>query len=306
MAAPNEAKKQNGAPAQQPTPTPVAAPAQASTAIAALPPAAAATMEIASSGEVVRVGFDTLEGFRALQRIGQAFASSSLVPEAYQKNVANCVIAIEMAARMGASPLMVMQNLYLVHGRPSWSSQFLIASFNNCGRFSAIKYRWSGEKGKPTWGCTAWAREKETGEIVEGPEVSIAMAKLEGWVDKKGSKWQTIPQLMLTYRAATFLVRTTAPELTMGLRTADEQEDIGPEAAPFDAPTPVGTEGLKALVAAKVLEQNGAPKEAAPAVEAAPAAVAEVPHDPATGEVHEGPPAGEAERIDPTAPTDSK
>jgi hypothetical protein len=93
------------------------------------------------------VGFDTLQGFVALQRIGQAFASSSLVPEAYQGNVANCMIAIEMAARMRASPLMVMQNLYLIHGRPSWSSQYLIASFNDCGRFSAIKYRWTGEKG---------------------------------------------------------------------------------------------------------------------------------------------------------------
>lgn len=285
---PREAKKPNGNPAALPAGQQKPAPTQA-----LAPPAAAATMEISPGGEIVRVGFDTVQGFVALQRIGQAFASSSLVPEAYQRNVANCIIAIEMAARMRASPLMVMQNLYLIHGRPSWSSQFLIASFNDCGRFSAIRYRWTGERGKPTWGCIAWAREKATGELVEGPEVTMMMAKSEGWIDKKGSKWLTIPQLMLTYRSATFLVRTTAPELTMGLRTADEQEDIGPDAAsPYDAPTPTGTEGLKALVAAKVVEQNAA----APAPETA------VPHDAQTGEVREEPPAGPQERIDPTAP----
>lgn len=279
-----------------PTPAPPVAQPQALTP----PPAASATMTIAKSGEVVRVGFDTLEGFQALQRIAQAFATSTLVPEAYQKNVANCLIAIEMAARMKASPLMVMQNLYLIHGRPSWSSQYLIASFNDCGRFSAIKYRWTGERNKPTWGCIAWAREKETGEIVEGPEVTMAMAKSEGWIDKKGSKWLTIPQLMLTYRSATFLVRTTAPELTMGLRTADEQEDLGREPSPYDAPTPVGTEGLKALVAAKIIEQS---KPAEPAATVEAQAEQEPAHDPVTGEVHEGePPAGESERIDPTAP----
>lgn len=234
------------------------------------PPAGAATLEIAPSGQVVKVGFDTLEGFRALQRIGAAFAASSLVPDQYRGNVANCLIAIEMAARMGASPLMVMQNLYLVHGRPSWSSQYAIASFNNCGRFTAIKYRWVGERGKPSWGCIAWAREKETGDLTEGPEVTIAMAKAEGWIDKKGSKWVTIPQLMLSYRAAGFLIRTTAPELMMGLRTVEESEDIGPQHEVEPVQVPTGTAGLKELVKQKVAEA---------------AAPAEPPHDPATGEV---------------------
>ena len=37
------------------------------------------------------------------------------------------LIAQNMARRMGADLLMVMQNLYVVHGRPGWSAQFLIA-----------------------------------------------------------------------------------------------------------------------------------------------------------------------------------
>lgn len=208
--------------------------------------AAAATVEIAPrTGDIIRVGFDTAQGFEALQRVGKAFCASSLVPEAYRgpQNLANTVIAVEMASRMGASPLMVMQNLYIVHGRPAWSSQFLVAAFNSCGRFSSIGYRFTGNKGEDSWGCYAFAKDKETGDVREGPEVTIAMAKKEGWYSKNGSKWQSIPQLMLTYRAATFFIRTTAPELTMGLRPVDEMEDIGESEPMFTAP-PAATAAL--------------------------------------------------------------
>jgi hypothetical protein len=225
-------------------------------------PAAAATMELTPAGEVVAIGFDTVQGFNALQRVAKLFSASQLIPAIYQNNIANCSIALEMAFRMKASPLMVMQNLYIVHGNPGWSSKFLIASFNQCGRFTAIKYRWCGERGKPTWGCKAYAKEKATGEEVEGPTVTWLMAKAEGWVDKKGSKWLTMPDLMFMYRSAAFLVRTTAPELTMGLPTAEEVEDLGD--VPSETAAPHGVAGLKSLL---------------------PPAQQEDPHDPATGEV---------------------
>ena len=249
----------------------------------ALEPAAArATVEMGRDGAIIKVGFDTERGFEALQRVGKAFAASTLVPDSYKGNLANCIIAVEMSSRMGASPLMVMQNLYLVQGRPSWSSQFLIAAFNNCGKFSAIKYRWTGKPGTKDWGCQAWAKERETGELVEGPLVTISMAEAEGWISKKGSKWQTMPQLMLTYRAATFLVRTTAPELTMGLKSAEESFDgsaVEEWEAALPAPEPTkGAEGLRAAAArAKAAASKPAPEpavapEQAPAAQAAPAA----------------------------------
>lgn len=174
----------------------------------------------------VRAGFSDLAGFELMQRGAKAFAASTLVPQAYQNNVPNCIIALELAQRIGASPLMVAQNLYIVHGRPSWSSQFLIAAVNQCGRFTALQYEWSGKENSDEWTCRAVAKDKATGERVQGPAVSIAMAKKEGWHGKTGSKWQTIPELMLMYRAATFFARTNAPELTMGLSTAEEAHDI--------------------------------------------------------------------------------
>lgn len=174
----------------------------------------------------VRAGFSDLAGFELMQRGAKAFAASTLVPVAYQNNVPNCIIALELAQRIGASPLMVAQNLYIVHGRPSWSSQFLIAAVNQCGRFTALQYEWAGDPNTDGWTCRAVAKDKATSDRVQGPAVSIAMAKKEGWYQKSGSKWQSIPELMLMYRAATFFARTNAPELTMGLSTAEEAHDI--------------------------------------------------------------------------------
>jgi len=194
---------------------------------------------------IVRAGFDNLQGFELMQRASKALAQSTLVPQQFQGNLPNCLIALELAQRIGASPLLVMQNLYVVHGNPSWSAKFLIASFNQCGRFSAIRYQWTGERGKDTWGCRAHAVEKATGEKIEGPTITIELARKEGWYDKKGSKWQTIPELMLSYRAAAWLVNTHAPEISMGLNTSDEMNDVYDTERSSDGQFTVTTESLR-------------------------------------------------------------
>ena len=53
----------------------------------------------------------------------------------------------------------------------------------------------------------------------------MAMAKAEGWIDKNGSKWKTMPQIMLRYRAASFFARMNCPELTLGYFTKEEVID---------------------------------------------------------------------------------
>jgi hypothetical protein len=171
-------------------------------------------------------GFDCSQGFETLQRIASMFAKSTLVPKEFQNSIPNCAIGLHMALRMRADPLMVMQNLYIVHGRPGWSSQFLIATFNQCGKFSALRYEWSGTPGTEDYGCTAMAVEKASGETLRGATITLGMARKEGWSTKNGSKWVTMPQQMLMYRAASFFVRAYAPELAMGLPTADEVQEF--------------------------------------------------------------------------------
>lgn len=197
--------------------------------------------------------------FELAQRKAQIYSKSTLVPKEYQGNIGNVLIAENMAKRMNADTLMVMQNLYVVHGKPGWSATFLIACFNSCGRFSAIKYRFSGEPNTDAWGCTAYTTELGTGEKIEGTTITIAMAKKEGWFSKSGSKWQSMPEQMLRYRSATFMVRSTAPEIGMGLMTKEEIEDIGPQQMLVDAQHLNGTK-TEALMG-KLLGHTDEPAE---------------------------------------------
>lgn len=170
--------------------------------------------------------FSSIQAFEDAQRMVKVFANSQLVPATFKGDIGACIIAMNMANRMGADILQVMQSLYIVHGKPSFSSAFLIACFNRCGRFSTIRYRMEGERNTDNWSCTAYCTELATGDIVEGVTVTIAMAKSEGWYNKAGSKWKTMPELMMRYRAATFLIRSVAPEIALGFQTTEEVRDI--------------------------------------------------------------------------------
>lgn len=171
--------------------------------------------------------FTESASFEQAQRVAKMLSSSSLIPKEYQNNIQNTMIALEMANRIGASPLMVMQNLYIIHGKPSWSSTFIISAINSCGRFTALQFDTIGEGDKLE--CYAWAIDKKTSNKLVSPKVSIKMAKDEGWLDKAGSKWKTMPELMIRYRAAAFFGRLFAPDILMGMHTEEEIIDITAE-----------------------------------------------------------------------------
>jgi hypothetical protein len=161
-----------------------------------------------------------------LMEMAKFLAESTMVPAIYQTKPANCFIAVELAQRLGVSPMLVMQSMVPINGKPSWSSQFLTSITNNCGRFTPIRYEWFSEEGKGDWGCRAYMTEIATGEKLLGTKITMVMVKAEGWLDKKGSKWATMPNQMMMYRAAAFLVRAYAPELLQGMHTREEQEDM--------------------------------------------------------------------------------
>ena len=163
-------------------------------------------------------------GFELLQRAAKMLAASTLVPKDFQGNTANCAIGINIAKRLGADPFMVIQNIDVIHGRPSFRATFLIAMVNASGRFTPIQFRMEGEGQSRS--CVAHCTIRDTGEAVEGPQVSMAMAKAEGWSSKTGSKWTTLPELMLRYRAVAFFARIYAPDVTLGMHTSEEVRDM--------------------------------------------------------------------------------
>ncbi len=196
-------------------------------------PAPAAPVDLLTMPNM-EMNLQTSHGFALVQRVASMLCMSTLVPKEYQGkgNLSNCIIALNMAYRLGADPLMVIQNLYVVHGRPGWSSQFLIATFNKSGKFSALRYQFVGARGQDDWGCFAYATELATGEVLQGTTVTMGTAKAEGWLSKSGSKWGTMPEQMFRYRAASWFIRAYAPEIAMGLLTAEELHDSTYDAAP--------------------------------------------------------------------------
>ncbi len=154
----------------------------------------------------------------------QYLAQSNLLPKHFAGNPANVLIALEYASQLSTvrknlSPISVMQNLYVVHGNCGLSSKFMIALANSSGVFDfPIRYHVEGVGDKMT--VKAYTE-------IKGAEISYTIsmetAKAEGWT--KNPKYKNMPELMLSYRAATFLIRLNAPEVVMGLSTDDDVRD---------------------------------------------------------------------------------
>jgi hypothetical protein len=186
--------------------------------------------------------YQNADNFALAQRMATSLAASTVLPPQYQNNVANCLVALDVAARVGCSPFLVMQNLDIIHGRPTWNSKFIIATLNSCGRFRDLRFDFFGDEGKDSFGCQCTAVDVATGEIVKGERITIEMAKKEGWYTRSGSKWPTMPRQMLQYRAASFFSRIYAPDILFGMHSAEEMRDISSE------PNRIKTEFAEAIV----------------------------------------------------------
>lgn len=165
--------------------------------------------------------FATSDSFTLAWQMAQSLAQSNIVPAAFQNKPANCLIAVEQANRFGMSPFHVMQNLFVIQGRPSWSSAWIIAMVNKFGGYDIeLQFEETRDKeGKP-FSCKCWTLKE--GRRVDGIVIDMDMARAEGWTSKNGSKWRTMPQVMLRYRAASFFARMNCPEITLGLYSQEE------------------------------------------------------------------------------------
>lgn len=186
-----------------------------------------ANASVQKSGNSALSVFADSASFNTALRMSQCLATSTVVPREYQNNVGNCMIAIEMASRINTSPMMVMQNLYIVNGRPAWSSQWIIAMINSSRRYKTeLQFEFGHDQADGGLSCRAWA-EDYAGHKVYGPKISLKMANDEGWTTKNGSKWKTMPDVMIQYRAASFFGRMNCPDMIMGIYSQEEVLDMG-------------------------------------------------------------------------------
>jgi hypothetical protein len=215
--------------------------------------------------------FNTAESYRVALAQATKLSESTLVPEKYRGNVGSCFMALEIATRIGASPMMVMQNLYDIKGKPSWSSQFIIGVINGSGRFSTLRWKTvpigtrdiacqtveyvGGQKNTktktatfPAYSSFAYAKLLEDGGVIEGPPVTTDMAIAEGWFQKPDSKWQTMQEVMVMYRAAALFGRFYCPDKLLGMHTVEENEDVYATPAQWVSSQPAGESSVTTTV----------------------------------------------------------
>ena len=172
--------------------------------------------------------FSDADAFQQALKVADVLSKSSIVPEHFrgESGKANCVVALNLAARLCADVFMIMQNTTVIHGKPGFEGKLVIALVNASGKFTPLRFRFEGE-GKNR-SCTAYARHISSGGDEYEQTVSWHTVEAEGWANKAGSKWKTIPDLMFQYRSATWFARVFCPEVLLGMQTTDELHDIKP------------------------------------------------------------------------------
>ncbi len=120
------------------------------------------TAMVATDDGINAMFFDHIK-YNQAWRVAQMFACTALVPKHFQKKPEDVFIALNLANRLGVDPLMLMQNLYVVHGTPGYYAKFVIAMVNEKGPFTGpIQWKMSG-KGNDRE-CVAYATHRKTGE----------------------------------------------------------------------------------------------------------------------------------------------
>lgn len=192
--------------------------------------AAAASTVAAMPKEQTKINTATaMDNWKLACSMGNAYSQlpEGMVPRNYFKNPAACAVACSMAIRMGMDPTFVMQNLYVVQGNPTWSGKSCKALIDNSKLYAGrTRYEMRGEEGTDARSCRLVGTDAVTGEKIEGPSISIKMAKDSGWWSKNGSYWPKMPEMMLRYRAAAYFARSECPEVLMGANVDVDDGDM--------------------------------------------------------------------------------
>lgn len=164
-------------------------------------------------------------------------AKSELLPPHLKGKPASVFLLMGLAHQLGVAPMMVFQKVAVISGKPALGSELMIALLNRSGKIKGtVRYKWFGEEGRPDRGCVASAMCAETGEMMEGQPITLALAQKSGWM--RNQLWMNMPDTMLRHRAAAWLVRQYWPDVLLGLQEENEVRDV--DASPRDV-TPAGS-----------------------------------------------------------------
>ncbi|MDN5044955.1 hypothetical protein O8C96_04365 [Aliarcobacter butzleri] len=161
--------------------------------------------------------------FELEQRRATALSKSAFFPNALKNDVASAVIIYDLANRMNISVMEVAQSIFIIYNKPSFETKFLVARLNDSGKIKGSLRTVISDDKRSAY-CEATC--SVTNEILKGMTYTLDIAKAEGLIDKQGSKWKTMPELMLRYRAQSNFINEFFPEIKFGCKTKEEIEDV--------------------------------------------------------------------------------
>ena len=167
---------------------------------------------------------NNLTAFSQNWNMAVQLSKSDIIPDNYKNKPQNVVIAIGLANQMQLDPFTVMQNLAIIKGKTSWSGSFCKTLIERTGKYKNLELNYVGEKGKDSYGCYLSAVRVSDGKVINGPTVTMAMARAEKWTSNQ--KWLTLTDLMLAYRCQSFFCRLYVPEAMNGIYTSEEVEEV--------------------------------------------------------------------------------
>lgn len=174
-----------------------------------------------------------LSNFSDRWKIAEKLSKSSIIPKEFQGKPENILLCMGMSEKMGLDLITVVNNLQMVMGHQEWKGSFIPVLIEKTGKYTDLEFNFVGKETDDTFGCYLEATRTRDGKRIKGTTITIAMAKQEGWYSRN-SKWKTMPQQLLIYRASTFFARAYCAAALNGISTEGETSDISSRQTPVD------------------------------------------------------------------------
>ncbi len=176
-------------------------------------------------------------------RFANAIVASGFAPKGMEKPEA-VLVAIQLGAEIGLTPMAALQNTAVINGRPAIYGDAALALVRSSGLLESYKEEEIGETGSDGHGYRVTAVRKGNQAAIETFTVADAKrAKLWG----KSGPWSDYPKRMLRFRARGYVLRDLFGDILKGLRTVEEARDIPSEPVNVTPVSDKVTEGFTKL-----------------------------------------------------------
>jgi len=157
-------------------------------------------------------------------RFANAIVASGFAPRGMEKPEA-VLVAIQLGAELGLTPMAALQNTAVINGRPAIYGDAALALVRASGLLTSYKEEEIGEAGSDAHGYRVTASRGDQTTVETFTLADAKRAKLTG----KPGPWSDYPKRMLRFRARGYVLRDLFGDVLKGLRTVEEARDIPAE-----------------------------------------------------------------------------